>query len=188
MTQNIYWGQEFNQNEAEIRKLKAELARIDADKQQLSLFAKSPALPLHTPTFSTYQSFYTPSSSRQLVDYAEFFGLSHLKHTPTLAHSKPQPKPTKAQSALAYHPTSTVLDPENSPELPREPQPTQKNKESMHQYSSQILPHLSETEETSTDEKSFTSLDSKKELADASKLFMAQPSTGSNDHSSFSPP
>ena len=66
----------------------------------------------------------------------------------------------------------------------------------MHQYSSPILPHLSEseessssqTEETSTDEESFTSSDSKKELADVSKLLMVQPSTGSNDPSSSSPP
>ena len=54
MIQNRYWGPEFNQKEAEIRQLKAELARIDADKQQPSLFAKSPDLPLHTPTFNTY--------------------------------------------------------------------------------------------------------------------------------------
>ena len=85
MIQNKYWGPEFNQKEAEIGQLKSELARINADKQQPSLFAKSPALPLHTPTFSTYQPFYTPSTSRQLV----LFGLSHLKHTPTLAPLNP---------------------------------------------------------------------------------------------------
>ena len=83
MIQNRYWGPEFNQKEVEIRQLKAELARIDADKQQPSLFTKSHSLPLHTLTFSTYQPFYTPSTSRQPVDYAKFFGLSHLKHTPT---------------------------------------------------------------------------------------------------------
>ena len=84
MIQNKYWGLEFNQKEVENRQLKAELSRIDADKQQPSLFANSPALPLYTPTFSTYQPFYTPSTSRQPVDYAKFFGLSHLKHTLTL--------------------------------------------------------------------------------------------------------
>lgn len=62
MIQNNYWGHEFNQKEAEIRQLKAELARIDGDKQQPSLFVKSPVLPLHTPTFRTYQPFYTPST------------------------------------------------------------------------------------------------------------------------------
>ena len=89
MIQKRYWGPEFNQKEAEIRQLKAELARIDADKQQPSLFAKSPTRPLHTPTFSTYQPFYTPSTSRQPVDSAKFFGLSHLKYT----SSPPPPKP-----------------------------------------------------------------------------------------------
>ena len=90
MIQNRYWGPGFNQKEAEIRRLKAELARIDADKQQPSLFAKPPTLPLHTPTFNTYQLFYTPSSSRQPVDYAKIFGLSHTlsKQTPTLAPPK----------------------------------------------------------------------------------------------------
>ena len=77
MIQNRYWGPKFNQKVVEIIRLKAELARIDADKQQPSLFAKPPTLPLHTPTFNTYQPFYTLSTSRQLVDYAKFFGLSH---------------------------------------------------------------------------------------------------------------
>ena len=89
MIQNRYWGLEFNKKEAEIRQLKAELARIDADKQQPSLFAKSPTLPLPTPTFGTYQPFHTLSTSSQPVDYAKFFGLSHLKHTQTPAPPKP---------------------------------------------------------------------------------------------------
>ena len=95
MIQNRYWGLEFNQNEAKIRQLKAELARIDADKQQPSLFAKSRALPLHALTFTTYQHFCTPSTSRKPVDYAKFFGLSHLKHMPTPAPPKPRSRPTK---------------------------------------------------------------------------------------------
>ena len=77
MIQNKYWGPEFNQKEVEIKKLKAKLARIDVDKQQPSLFAKFPTLPLHASTFNTYQLFYTPSASQQPVDYAKFFGLSH---------------------------------------------------------------------------------------------------------------
>ena len=66
----------------------------------------------------------------------------------------------------------------------------------MHQYSSQVLPHISEsdeaspsqTEETSTNEESFSSSDSEKELTDISKLLTVQPSTGSNNPSPFSPP
>ena len=189
MIQNRYWGPEFNQKEAEIRQLKAELARIKADKQQPSLFAKSPALPLHTLIFSTYQPFYTPSTSRQPVDYAIFFGLSHLKHTPTPAPPKPRSKPPKPKTPPTYHQPS---DPQSSPK----PQSTQKNKEHMHQYSSQVLPYLSElnetspsqTEETSIDDESFSISDSEKELVGVSKLLMVQPSTRSNEPSPSSPP
>ena len=181
MIQNRYWGPEFNQKEAEIWQLKAELAMIDIDKQQPSLFAKSPALPLHTPTFSTYQPFYTSSTSRQPVDYAKFFGLSHLKHAPTITPPKPRSRPPKPKPPPTYY-------------QPFDPQSTQKNNELMHQYSSQVLSHLSELEETSTDEESFssesysTSSNSKKSFTDISKLLMVQPSTGSNDHSPSSPP
>ncbi|GAY66328.1 hypothetical protein CUMW_247850 [Citrus unshiu] len=96
-------------SEVEIRQLKAKLARIDADRQQPSLFAKSPALPLHTPTFSTYQPFYTPSTSRQPVDYAKFFGLFHLTHTSSPALPKPQPRPAKPEPPLAYHQPPPLL-------------------------------------------------------------------------------
>ena len=40
MINNRIWGLEFNKKEAKIRKLKAELAKIDADKEQPSLFTK----------------------------------------------------------------------------------------------------------------------------------------------------
>ena len=64
----------------------------------------------------------------------------------------------------------------------------------MHKYSSQIFPHLSESEETSTDEESFSSKsyssssNSEKSFTNISKLLMVQPSTGSNDPSPSSPP
>ena len=41
MINNRIWGPEFNKKEAEIRQLKTELARIDADKAQPSLFTKT---------------------------------------------------------------------------------------------------------------------------------------------------
>ena len=66
----------------------------------------------------------------------------------------------------------------------------------MHQYSSQVLPYLSElnetspsqTEETSIDDESFSISDSEKELVGVSKLLMVQPSTRSNEPSPSSPP
>ena len=76
MINNHTWGPEFNKKEAEIRKLKAELARIDADKEQPSLSTKTQSLPIHAPLFDTYQPFYNPS--RLPMDYNKFCGLSHL--------------------------------------------------------------------------------------------------------------
>ncbi|KAH9698094.1 hypothetical protein KPL71_023881 [Citrus sinensis] len=135
----------------------------------------------------TYQPFYKPSTSRQLVDYAKFFGLSHLKHAPTPTPPKPRSKPPKPEPPPTYHQPS---DPQSSPE----PQFIQKNTEPMHQYSSQVLPHISESEETSTDEESFSlesyssSSNYEESFTDISKLLMVQPSTGSNDPSPSSPP
>ncbi|KAH9792730.1 hypothetical protein KPL71_004252 [Citrus sinensis] len=131
--------------------------------------------------------FYTPSTSRQPVDYAKFFGLSHLKNAPTTAPPKPRSRPPKPEPPPIYHQPS---DPQSSPE----PQSTQKNKEPMHQYSSQVLPHLLESNETPTDEESFSSesfsssSNSEKSFTDISKLLMVQPSTGSNDPSPSLPP
>ncbi|KAH9649371.1 hypothetical protein KPL70_025953 [Citrus sinensis] len=191
-------GPEFNQKEAEIRRLKAELARIDADKQQPSLFAKTPTLPLHTPTFNTYHPFYTPSMSRQPVDYAKFFGLSHTlyRQTPTPTPPKQKPKPTKTtEPPPAHQQPPSVPDLQSLKELTPKPEP--KDKAPLHQYSSQVCSHLSELEDTSSDQESSDeslkestlSSDSEANLADISKLLMVQPSTGSNDPSpSSSPP
>ena len=76
MINNRIWGPEFNKKEAEIRKLKAELARIDANKEQPSLFTKTQSLPITAPLFDIYQPFYNPS--KPPMDYNKFFGLSHL--------------------------------------------------------------------------------------------------------------
>ena len=41
MINNHIWGPEFNKKEVEIRQLKTELAKIDVDKAQPSLFTKT---------------------------------------------------------------------------------------------------------------------------------------------------
>ena len=69
MINNRIWGPEFNKKEAE-------LARIDADKQQPSLFTKTQSLPIPAPLFDSYQPFYNPS--KPPMDYDKVFGLSHL--------------------------------------------------------------------------------------------------------------
>ena len=66
----------------------------------------------------------------------------------------------------------------------------------MHQYSSQVLPHLSELDKTSLSQKKKPPLMRnpsllhilKKDLADVSKLLIVQPTSGSNEPSPFSPP
>ncbi|KAH9769423.1 hypothetical protein KPL71_011996 [Citrus sinensis] len=76
MINNRIWGPEFNKKEAEIGKFKAELARINADKEQPSLFTKTQSIPIPAPLFDTYQLFYNPS--KPPMDYNKFFGLSYF--------------------------------------------------------------------------------------------------------------
>ncbi|KAH9686154.1 hypothetical protein KPL70_014259 [Citrus sinensis] len=118
MINNHIWGPEFNKKEAEIRKLKAELSRIDAEKTQPSLFTQSQPTPVSPPFFETYSPFYTPSRPQQPV-YNKFFRFSHLQPTPQPSSpkkarskvkiSEPRPKATSSSS------TSTI-PPEESPQ------------------------------------------------------------------------
>ena len=73
MINNHLWGPEFNKKEAEIRKLKAELSRIDVEKVRPSLFTQPQPTPVSPPIFDTYAPFYTPSRPQQPV-YNQFFG------------------------------------------------------------------------------------------------------------------
>ena len=72
MINNHIWGPEFNKKEAEIRKLKAELARIDTEKTRLSFFTETQTAPVAPPMFETYAPFYTASRPQQPV-YNQFF-------------------------------------------------------------------------------------------------------------------
>ena len=98
MIDNRICGPKFNKKEAEIRQLKAELSRIDADKAQPSIFTKTQSIPIPEPLFTSYQPFYNPPKQST---YDQFFGLSHLHSTnpnippiPTIkSHSPKKPKP-----------------------------------------------------------------------------------------------
>ncbi|KAH9686208.1 BED-type domain-containing protein [Citrus sinensis] len=113
MINNHIWSPEFNKKEAEIRKLKAELSRIDAEKTRPSLFTQSQPTPVSPPFFETYSPFYTPSRPQQPI-YNQFFGFSHLQPTPQPSSpkkarskvkiSEPRPKATSSSS------TSTIRD------------------------------------------------------------------------------
>ncbi|KAH9801794.1 hypothetical protein KPL71_001159 [Citrus sinensis] len=121
MIQNRYWGLEFNKKEAEIRQLKAELARIDADKQQPSLFAKSPALPLPTPTF-------------ELADISKLLMAQPSTGSNDPSSSSPPQTPIVEEANLDTNPTASHQEnsspkPSNSPwftfdDIPRVKWPT----------------------------------------------------------------
>ncbi|KAH9792704.1 hypothetical protein KPL71_004236 [Citrus sinensis] len=139
MINNHIWGPEFNKKEAEIRKLKAELSRIDAEKTQPSLFTQPQPTPVSPPIFETYAPFYTPSRPQQPV-YNQFFSFSHLQPTPQPSSpkksrskvkiSEPRPKATSSSS------TSTIPPEESSQDIP---EPLKKDKGPMDQYHYRIL-------------------------------------------------
>ena len=81
MINNHIWGPEFNKKEEEIRKLKAELARIDAERTRPTLFTQTQSTPMAPPVFETYSLFYTSPKPPQPV-YNQLFGFSHLQPTP----------------------------------------------------------------------------------------------------------
>lgn len=202
MIQNHIWGHEFNQKEAEIRKLKAELARIDAEKQQ-PLLTKSPPLPFQPSTFNTYQPFYTPSLQKT-TEYAKHVGLTHtLYQTPIQTRpKKPQTKSHKPSTSSQAPSPAPITESPQSPGLPTDKdsiQPDPKQKASLNQYSFQAsfpMQVLSESSnydqsihssadsqatETETESQSEsepqTSSGSKSEFADISRLLIVEPST-----------
>ncbi|KAH9668361.1 hypothetical protein KPL70_021384 [Citrus sinensis] len=184
MINNHIWGPEFNKKEAEIRKLKAELSRIDAEKARPSLFTQPQPTPVSPPIFETYAPFYTPSRPQQPV-YNQFFGFSHLQPTPQPSSpkkskskvkiSEPRPKATSSSS------TSTI-PPEESQDIPK---PLNKDKGPMdqhHYHTVQIQSSdSSDSSELETNNSSSTSpydssqasTDSESEYADITGILMA---------------
>ncbi|KAH9763295.1 hypothetical protein KPL70_001113 [Citrus sinensis] len=185
MINNHIWGPEFNKKEAEIRKLKAELSRIDAEKTRPSLFTQSQPIPVSPPFFETYSPFYTPSRPQQPV-YNQFFGFSHLQPTPQPSSpkkarskvkiSEPRPKATSSSS------TSTI-PPEESPQ--DRPEPLKKDKGLMDQYhyhtvqtqssdsSDSSEPETHNSCSSSSYDSSNASTDSESEYADITDILMA---------------
>ncbi|KAH9801875.1 hypothetical protein KPL71_001187 [Citrus sinensis] len=185
MINNHIWGPEFNKKNAEIRKLKAELSRIDAEKTRPSLFTQSQPIPVSPPFFETYSPFYTPSRPQQPV-YNRFFGFSHLQLTPQpslpkkarskVKISEPRPKATSSSS------TSTI-PPEESPQ--DRPEPLKKDKGPMDQYhyhtvqtqssdsSDSSEPETHNSCSSSSYDSSNASTDSESEYADITGILMA---------------
>ena len=133
---NHIWGPEFNKKEAEIIKLKAELARIDAKKIHPSLFTQTQSTPVPPPVYETYSPFYTPPRPHQPV-YNQFFGFSYLQPTPQSKPSSPKKSKSKVKiSKPKSKPTSSssvpLVPPEDSPKAT--PEPLKKDKGLMDQY------------------------------------------------------
>ncbi|KAH9686159.1 hypothetical protein KPL70_014260 [Citrus sinensis] len=183
--QILPYGPEFNKKEAEIRKLKAELSRIDAEKTRPSLFTQSQPTPVSPPFFETYSPFYTPSRPQQPV-YNQFFGFSHLQLTPQPSSpkkarskvkiSEPRPKATSSSS------TSTIPL-EESPQ--DRPEPLKKDKGPMDQYHYHTVQTQSSDSSNSSEpethnsclsssyDSSNASTDSESEYADITGILMA---------------
>ncbi|KAH9668365.1 hypothetical protein KPL70_021385 [Citrus sinensis] len=159
MINNHIWGPEFNKKEAEIRKLKAELSRIDAEKARPSLFTQ----PQPTP----------------------FFGFSHLQLTPQPSSPKKSKSKVKISEqcpkATSSSSTSTI-PPEESQDIPK---PLNKDKGPMDQYHYRTVQiqssYSSDSSEPETNNSSLTSpydssqasTDSESEYADITGILMA---------------
>ena len=115
LTQRIY-SPDFDQNEAEIKALKAEIARIDSEKVKPTLFTSSAPLHVLKPT---YHPVLPPTSSRT-YDPFELFGMTH-----TLFPSKPPLKPKKTPKFIPpQNPQLTKFEPSPSLSPPTLPMTT----------------------------------------------------------------
>ncbi|KAH9780715.1 hypothetical protein KPL71_008185 [Citrus sinensis] len=134
MINNHIWGPKFNKKEAEIRKLKAELSRIDAEKTRPSLFTQPQPTPVSPPFFETYTPFYTPSRPQQPV-YNQFFGFSHLQPTPQPSSPRKSQSKVKISEPKPKVPSSSSTSTIPPEDLPQDiPEPLKKDKDPMDQY------------------------------------------------------
>ncbi|KAH9763339.1 hypothetical protein KPL70_001133 [Citrus sinensis] len=170
-------GPKFDQKEKEIRRLKAELAQIESDKQRPTLFTTSPPIPT-------------------------LFGMTHtlFRDNPLPPPPKPKPKPKPQPRPVTIHHSSISIPGQQSPGYtpaspPAPPSPSlsqpplqSKDKEPMHQFSAQVDHSSSLDDQTSysnlaisdshteTDtESSASTSDSEKSYANITRILMAQP-------------
>ncbi|KAH9780705.1 hypothetical protein KPL71_008179 [Citrus sinensis] len=191
MINNHIWGPEFNEKEAEIRKLKAELSRIDAEKTRPSLFTQPQPTPVSPPFFETYTPFYTPSKPQHPV-YNQFFGFSHLQPTPQPSSPRKSKSKVKISEPKPKVPSSSSTSTIPPEDLPQDiPAPLKKDKDPMDQYHYHTVHNQSsdssepETFDESNPSKSNpsssnssantdeTSTDSESEYADITGMLMA---------------
>ncbi|KAH9752144.1 transposon Tf2-2 polyprotein [Citrus sinensis] len=190
-----YNGPEFDQKEREIRRLKAELAQIESEKQRPTLFTTSPPIPSIGPTYHPFVSILSPIKQ---YDPSKLFGMTHtlFRDNPLPPPPKPKPRPRPQPRPAPLHPSSLTIpgqpSPTPTPTSPPAPLsvPTQsKDKEPMHQFTAHTVDHSSTTDNQTSDsnlavsnsptetdtESSASTSDSEKSYADITKILMAQP-------------
>ncbi|KAH9769411.1 hypothetical protein KPL71_011986 [Citrus sinensis] len=208
MLAHRYSGPEFDQKEREIRRLKAELAQIESEKQRPTLFTSSPPIPSISPTYHPFASMLSPIKQ---YDPSKLFGMTHtlFRDNPLPPPPKPKPKPRPQPRPAPLHPSSLTIpgqpSPSSTPTSPPAPLfiPTQsKDKEPMHQFTAHTVTHSSTTVDQTSDsnpavsdsptetdtESSASTSDSEKSYADITKILMAQPDQPTQGQTSHTEP
>ncbi|KAH9716985.1 hypothetical protein KPL71_021660 [Citrus sinensis] len=157
MLAHRYSGPEFDQKEREIRRLKAELAQIESEKQRPTLFTTSPPIPSIGPTYHPFASMLSPIKQ---YDPSKLFGMTHTLFRDNLLPPppKPKPKPRPQPRPTPLHPSSLTIpgqpSPTSAPTSPPAPLsvPTQsKDKEPMHQFTAHTVDRSSTTDNQTSD-------------------------------------
>ncbi|KAH9763316.1 hypothetical protein KPL70_001124 [Citrus sinensis] len=207
MLSHRYYGQEFNQKEKEIRKLKAELEQIESERQRPTLFTTSPPLPPLSPAFHPFAPMLSPIKPQ---DPSKLFGMTHTlfrnNPLPKPSRSKPHPRPRPEKQPFQPPLSTSEQQPPLYTPLPPQPTPTHaKDKSPMQQYNAQLIPDPSDTDQTSDSnlavsedpsepeskssvETSLSSSDSEKSYADITRILMAQPEETKHAQSSRTDP
>ncbi|KAH9734771.1 hypothetical protein KPL71_017496 [Citrus sinensis] len=208
MLAHRYNGPEFDQKEREIRRLKAELAQIESEKQRPTLFTTSPPIPSIGPTYHPFASMLSPIKQ---YDPSKLFGMTHtlFRDNPLPPPPKPKPKPRPQPRPAPLHPSSlTIPGQPSSSSTPTSPLapfsvPTQsKDKEPMHQFTTHTVDHCSTTDNQTSDsnlavsddptetdtESSASTSDSEKSYANITKILMAQPDQPTQGQTSHTEP
>lgn len=208
MLAHRYNGPEFDQKEKEIRRLKAELAQIESEKQRPTFFTTSPPIPSIGPTYHPFASMLSPIKQ---YDPSKLFGMTHtlFRDNPLPPPPKPKPKPRPQPRPVPLHPSSlTILgqpSPSSTSTSPLAPLsvPTQsKDKEPMNQFTAHTVTHSSTTDDQTSDsnlavsvsstetdtESSASTSDSEKSYADITKILMAQPDPPTQGQTSHTEP
>ncbi|KAH9792680.1 hypothetical protein KPL71_004228 [Citrus sinensis] len=208
MLAHRYSGPEFDQKEREIRRLKAELAQIESEKQRPTLFTTSPPIPSIGPTYHPFASMLSPIKQ---YDPSKLFGMTHtlFRDNPLPPPPKPKPKPRPQPRPAPLHPSSLTIpdqpSPTSEPTSPLAPLfvPTQsKDKEPMHLFTAHTVDHSSTTDNQTSDsslaisdsptetdtESSVSTSDSDKSYADITKILMAQPDQPTQGQTSHTEP